>query len=143
MSDTPPALKDFAPRRLLVVDDDGVIRELLAWHYGELGFAVEVAEDGASGLAAMRRERPDIVLCDRRMPNLSGAEMLAEIRQGGPEWAPVVFAFVTALTDQRDRHAMVDLHPDAYLEKPIDFAVADRLLVEALIARGVVPGDSA
>ncbi len=128
-------LRGFAPRRILIVDDDEMTLDILGEHYVELGFEVEKVTDGAAGLAAMNRQRPDIVLCDRVMPTLSGAEMLAEIRQRGEEWRSVVFFFVTGLTDRRDRYAMLDLEPDGYLNKPIDFAVADKLLAKALASR--------
>ena len=132
-------LRGFAPRRILVVDDDEMSRTILGEHYADLGFDVEVVDDGASGLAAMDRQRPDIVLCDRLMPTLSGAEMLSEIRHRGEEWHAVVFFFVTGLTDRRDQHAMLDLKPDGYLHKPIDFAIADKLLAKALAFRLTKP----
>ncbi len=132
-------LRGFAPRRILIVDDDEMTLDILAEHYAELGFEVEQVKDGAAGLAAMNRQRPDIVMCDRVMPTLSGAEMLSEIRQRGEEWRSVVFFFVTGLTDRRDRYAMLDLEPDGYLNKPIDFAVADKLLAKALASRLASP----
>lgn len=129
------ALRKLAPRRMLIVDDDEMTREILGEHYTELGFEVELVTDGAAGLAAMNRQRPDIVLCDRVMPNVSGAEMLSEIRSRGKEWQSVVFLFVTGLTGRRDRYAMLDLGPDGYLHKPIDFAIADDMLVRVLQSR--------
>lgn len=129
------ALREFAPRRILVVDDDEMTREILGDHYTELGFEVELVTDGAAGLEAMNRQRPDIVLCDRVMPNVSGAEMLSKIRARGEQWQSVVFIFVTSLTNRSDRYAMLDLTPDGYLHKPIDFAVADHMLVKVLRSR--------
>ena len=84
-------LRKFAPRRMLIVDDDEMTREILGEHYTELGIELELDTDGAAGLAARNRQRPDIVLCDRVMPNVSGAEMLSEIRSRGKEWQSVVF----------------------------------------------------
>jgi DNA-binding response OmpR family regulator len=123
MSDNP--LARFAPMHVLIVEDDLFLAELSADHYRGLGFSVEIAADGKKALAAMEARLPDVVLCDRRMPEMSGAALLETVRARDAAWQKVAFVFVTGLTDHRDRFAMLDLHPDGYLCKPIDFAVAD------------------
>lgn len=128
-------LESFAPLHMLVVDDDPMVVEVLCTHYSALGFIVASAADGTAGLSAMDLHKPDIVLCDRRMPGLSGAELLKVVRERGPEWQALIFVFVTALTDRRDHFAMMPLHPDGYLHKPIDFEIADRALVLILNRR--------
>lgn len=128
-------LQSFAPLHILVVDDDPMVVEVLCAHYSVLGFSVSSAADGADGLRAMDMHKPDIVLCDRLMPGLSGAELLKVVRERGPEWQALIFVFVTALTDRRDHFAMMPLHPDGYLHKPIDFEIADRALVLILKQR--------
>jgi len=120
------------PLRLLIVDDDPFLIALLADHYRELGVDVEVAADGKAALDAMEKRRPDMVLCDRRMPALSGAELLQEVRARDASWQRVAFVFLTGLTDHRDRFAMLELNPDGYLGKPIDFERADRELAAIL-----------
>lgn len=129
------ALRTFAPRRLLIVDDDPMTCEILSDHYSALGFTVELADNGTSALLAVERQRPDIILCDRIMPNGSGAELLSEIRARGSEWQSLVFLFVTSLSSHRDRFAMLDLKPDGYIIKPIDFNVVDTRLVDILRSR--------
>ena len=118
-------LAQLAPLHVLIVDDDPFMAELSADHYQELGLSVEIAADGRQALALMDLRRPDLVLCDRRMPEMSGADLLTIIRARDPEWQKIVFVFVTGLVDHRDRFAMMNLHPDGYLCKPIDFADAD------------------
>ena len=132
-------LKAFAPLRILVVDDDALIASVVVDHYRELGFDVAVASDGADALAQMEAQLPDLVLCDRKMPNMSGPELLENIRGRGPEWQQMAFVFVTALNDRRDRYAMMPLHPDGYLCKPIDFAKEDRLLAAILRTKRQAP----
>lgn len=127
-----PSLESFAPRHILVIDDDPMIVEILCSHYSELGFRVEAAADGGEGLRAIELRKPDIVLCDRVMPGLTGAELLEVIRQRGGDWQTMVFVFLTALTDRRDHFAMMSLHPDGYLHKPIDFEKADQVLAAIL-----------
>ena len=119
MSENP--LAAYAPLNVLIVDDDPFLAALSADHYGTLGFSVEVAADGKAALAMMEKRRPDLVLCDRRMPELSGSELLELVRARDADWQKIVFVFVTGLTDHRDRFAMLDLHPDGYLCKPVNF----------------------
>lgn len=132
-------LKAFAPLRILVVDDDAMIASVVVDHYRELGFDVDAATDGADALRKMEAQLPDLVLCDRKMPNMSGPELLENIRGRGPEWQQMAFVFVTALNDRRDRYAMMPLHPDGYVCKPIDFAKEDRLLAAMLRSKRQPP----
>lgn len=128
-------LQDFSPLRILIVEDEPMLAEMAADHYRDLGHEVEVAANGKDALACIVRRRPDIVFCDRRMPEMSGAELLENVRARGEEWAQVVFVFATGLNDRRDRYAMLPLKPDAYFCKPIDFEAADRTLAEILRKR--------
>ena len=130
MSENP--LAAYAPLNLLIVDDDPFLSALSADHYGTLGFSVEVAGDGKAALAMMEKRRPDLVLCDRRMPEMSGASLLEIIRGRDAEWQKIVFIFVTGLTDHRDRFAMLNLHPDGYICKPLDYEVADAEIARIL-----------
>lgn len=136
------SLADFAPLNVLIVDDDPFLAELSADHYRALGFSVEVAADGKQALAMMDVRRPDLVLCDRRMPELSGSELLEVIRSRDAEWQKIVFVFVTGLTDHRDRFAMLDLHPDGYLCKPINFERDDAELARFLNRRRMMAAKS-
>ena len=85
------ALQTFAPLHILVIDDDPMIVEILSEHYTDLGFTVDTASDGQSGLAAMEARLPDVVICDRKMPGLSGASVLEQVRSRGPEWQKPLF----------------------------------------------------
>lgn len=128
-------LRALAPLRVLIVDDDDFVRTVNFEHYRALGFEVEAAASGAEALRLMEARLPDLVLCDRRMPDLSGAEVLEEIRRRDSAWQRPAFVFVTALTDRRDRYAMMPLRPDGYVGKPIDFDKEDALLARILQAR--------
>lgn len=132
-------LKAFSPLRILVVDDDALISRVVVDHYSALGFDVDSAVNGAEALKKMEQQLPDLVLCDRKMPEMSGPELLENIRGRSPEWQRVAFVFVTALNDRRDRYAMMPLHPDGYLCKPIDFAKEDRLLAGILKTKRQAP----
>lgn len=125
-------LRAFVPLHILVVDDDPLVGEISVDHYRAMGFEVESASGGAEALRRMEAKLPDLVLCDRKMPEMSGAELLQAIRERGPEWQKVLFVFVTALNDRRDRYAMMPLKPDGYLGKPIDFEKEDQFLADLL-----------
>jgi DNA-binding response OmpR family regulator len=125
-------LAAYAPLNLLIVDDDPFLSAISADHYNTLGFSVEVAADGKAALAMMEKRLPDLVLCDRRMPELTGSELLEIVRARGADWQKMVFVFVTGLTDHRDRFAMLDLHPDGYLCKPVNFERDDAELARFL-----------
>lgn len=130
MADT--GLQACLPMRMLIVDDDELIVAVVTDHYRGLGFEVETAPDGAAALRMMEQRLPDIVLCDRRMPGVSGADLLETMRSRSAAWQRVVFVFMTALSDHRDRFSMLPLHPDGYVCKPIDFEHADRELQQAI-----------
>ena len=65
---------------VLVVDDDPVIADLVAFRLGRLGLEIAVESDGEAGLAAARELRPDLVVLDWMMPRMNGLEMCAALR---------------------------------------------------------------
>lgn len=132
-------LQSFAPLHFLVVDDDPMVTEILSAYYESIGFTVETASNGQAALRAMEARLPDVVICDRMMPAVSGTDLLEKIRDRGEPWQAAVFVFLTSLTDPRDRHAMLPLRPDGYLHKPINFADADKILEGILKKRKSPP----
>lgn len=128
-------LQAFSHMNVLIVDDDPVSAFLAGEYLQTLGFTVEVLTDGKAALARMEAALPDLVICDRLMPGFSGVELLEAIRERGPDWQAVGFVFLTALTDRRDRYAMLPLHPDGYICKPIQYAKFDAELADVLIRR--------
>jgi CheY-like chemotaxis protein len=78
-------------RRILVVDDDPAIQELVRDLLEPMGYAVETAGDGVQGLAAYRKKKFDLLILDGRMPRVGGLELLDTIRSS-PEGAkqPVI-----------------------------------------------------
>ena len=68
-------------RRILVVDDEVFVRELLTDFFGKLKFTVVTASDGHAGIAAFEKEPFNVVLVDLKMPGMSGTETLREIRR--------------------------------------------------------------
>jgi CheY-like chemotaxis protein len=121
--------------KVLVVDDSCMMRELLALHLRNAGYAVSTAEDGVDGGYAVLRERPDLIICDIRMPNLDGYQFVSALRSDDAvRDIPVIF-----LTSEADAGRIAkDLGAVGYLPKPIR---ADTLLslVAANVRDGVLP----
>ena len=109
-------------QRLLVIEDDAAIARLLELELEEAGYRVEVAGTGADGLAAMERERPDLVVLDVRLPDMDGLTVCRQARRGG-QTMPILM--LTALDRVGDRVVGLDAGADDYLAKP--FAIEEVL----------------
>jgi two-component system OmpR family response regulator len=101
--------------RLLVVDDEPVILELLAGALRFAGFDVLTAATGAEALRAAATGQPDLILLDVMMPGCDGFEVIRRIHDSGPR-IPVIF--LTARDSRRDRVAGLSLGGDDYITKP-------------------------
>ena len=104
-----------AEARLLVVDDEPNIVELLSASLRYAGFEVETATTGQDGLAAARRYRPDLILLDVMMPGIDGFEVVRRLRSEGTR-APVVF--LTARDATEDKVTGLTVGGDDYVAKP-------------------------
>src|SRR5207302_8280595 len=99
---------------VLVVDDEPMVREVLARYLAREGFGVETAEDGESALAAFDRTPPDLVLLDLMLPRIDGLELFRLMRERGP--AAVIM--LTAKGEETDRVVGLELGADDYVTKP-------------------------
>lgn len=116
--------------KILLVEDDSDLVELLAELLRHEGYDVETAADGEQGLAALRAGRFELVISDQRMPGRTGVSMLAEARRAGLLGDAAVL-FLTA--DAEDP----DLRGWRVLRKPIDFDVLlDEIHAATVTARG-------
>jgi two-component system OmpR family response regulator len=106
---------DGTAQRVLVVDDDPSIRELLTRALSCDGWDVRAAEDGAEGVEVARTFRPDAVLLDVMLPDLSGFEVLGRLRAEAPGLRVV---FVSARDCAEDRIAGLTAGGDDYISKP-------------------------
>jgi DNA-binding response OmpR family regulator len=101
-------------RTILVVDDEPTLRETLAEALAADGFRVLVAADGKEALACFRAERPDLVLLDLMLPELSGIEVCRIIR--AESGVPIVM--LTAKDSELDKVVGLELGADDYVTKP-------------------------
>ncbi|MFP4623014.1 MAG: response regulator transcription factor [Gemmatimonadota bacterium] len=103
--------------QILVVEDERDIAALVAYHLTREGYRVRTVGTGGDALEAVRNERPDLVVLDLMLPELSGYEILEEMRrQPSMEDVPVVV--LTARREESDRIRGLELGADDYLTKP-------------------------
>jgi len=117
--------------KVLIADDDRLVREMLADLLSELGHTVVAAANGSEAVDLWRRERPDAAILDFLMPKLSGLDALAAMRSGGQR-VPAVL--VTAISDRSVRALKGADAPGAFLEKPFTKRSVEKALARALRA---------
>ena len=104
--------------RILVVEDDSANLELITYLLEAFGHLAVPARDGETGLAAARREAPDLIACDMRMPRMDGYEM-ARCLKADPKLRAIPLVAVTAFAMVGDRDKVLGAGFDGYIAKPI------------------------
>jgi DNA-binding NtrC family response regulator len=118
----------IAPTRVLVVDDEKGLRDMLSYALRRLGCEVSVAEDGERGVAAARAADFDVVICDVMMPGMSGVAVLEILKREQPLVEVImVTGFPTIETSARS----AELGAFEYLAKPYDLMALCALLKTA------------
>lgn len=120
---------------ILLVDDDPDIREFVTFNLEKEGYHVVTAKDGAEGVEAVKKHRPDLVLLDVMMPGMDGIEACEAIR-ATPDIAPTLIAFLSARGEDYSQVAGFDAGADDYITKPIRPKVLVSR-VKALLRRNV------
>ena len=108
-----------APNRILVVDDDRIIVEILSQSLTLAGYEVATAADGEEGLQLTRELRPDLVLLDVMMPKLDGYAVCQQLKED-PETQLIPIIILTALTDRDDKLKALEVGADEFIRKPPD-----------------------
>jgi DNA-binding response OmpR family regulator len=104
------------PSRVLVADDDVVVRDIVRRYLERDGHEVRVAGDGNEALRVLGTERIDVAVLDVMMPGPNGLSLCRTLRQGGDYTVPVIL--LTALSEEDDRIAGLEAGADDYLTKP-------------------------
>ncbi len=112
---TTPRTAERQPR-ILVVDDDPNIRELLSQEFTEAGYVISLATNGREAIAVVRRDRPDLVVLDVMMPEMNGFDVAAVLKND-PQTMDIPIVILSIVQD-RDRGFRLGV--DRYLTKPID-----------------------
>ena len=106
----------MAERRILIADDDPLLRALLVHRLSAEGHRVLTAGDGVEALEAIREQKPDLIVLDALMPVMDGFEVLRRLKAGGLSDAPVIM--LTALKREQDIVGALQLGAADYLVKP-------------------------
>ena len=109
---------DGAAARILVIDDDSKITDVVRRGLAYQGYRVDVAHGGAEGLESAQQWAPDVVILDILMPGLDGLEVCRRLRTGGD----VPILLLTARDSVEDRVLGLETGADDYLVKPFAFA---------------------
>jgi two-component system, OmpR family, alkaline phosphatase synthesis response regulator PhoP len=102
------------PKKILVIDDEPKIVEICRDYLKAGGYEVVSAADGANGLAAIRREKPDLIVLDLMLPGMDGLDLCRQLRKESN--VPVIM--LTARVDEADKLVGLELGADDYITKP-------------------------
>src|SRR5258708_10919069 len=100
--------------RVLIVEDDPNVAEVVARYLAREGFDVEVVSDGAAGLQRAVADLPDLVVLDLMLPSMGGLEVCRRLRAA----APVPVIMLTARGEEADRISGLEMGADDYIAKP-------------------------
>ncbi|HET8841324.1 MAG TPA: response regulator, partial [Ktedonobacteraceae bacterium] len=89
-------------RKILVVDDEAVLLETIAYNLEQAGYRVITAADGASALEAVRQEKPDLVILDLMLPVIDGLEVCRQLRRDDTQQPRIPIMMLTAKSDEID-----------------------------------------
>jgi two-component system, OmpR family, phosphate regulon response regulator PhoB len=107
--------------KILVVEDEEAISQLLVYNLEREGFRVNLAPDGDEALVAVAETRPDLVLLDWMLPNVSGIELCRQLRtKGDTREIPIIM--LTARGEEEDRIRGLDMGADDYVTKPFSMS---------------------
>jgi CheY-like chemotaxis protein len=114
--------------RILLVDDNAVVRDMLVDLVGSLGYSADAAGNGAEALALFDQGQYDVVLTDLLMPGMSGWEVLAALRQREPRIPVIIITGTPVIGDARAEQPGV-----AVLRKPVD-VMALATMIKGMLA---------
>ncbi len=116
--------------RVLTIDDEPMVRDIFSVYLEDSGFEVIQASDGPTGIDLIRREHPDLVLCDLRMPGMDGLQVLATVTREFPDLPILV---VSGMGGMNDAIQALKFGAWDYVTKPIeDMAVLEHAIAHAL-----------
>ena len=104
-------------KKILIVDDEEVIRKFLRIHLSKLGYEVKEAADGAEALKRLGKDDFDLLICDILMPNKDGWQVLKEMRSD-PKTKDIPVIVLTAKNEDSDMFKGYDLGANYYMTKP-------------------------
>src|SRR5919199_4655842 len=122
--------------KILVIEDEETVRENILELLDAEGFEAIAAENGRIGLNLAQQHRPDLILCDIRMPELDGYGVLSALRSE-PETAEIPFMFLTAKAAKTDLNFGMELGANAYITKPFTLVELLTVIAQALLPKQI------
>ncbi len=123
----------MASARILIVEDDSAIAEIVAYNLRLAGYEVQLASDGPTGLARAWSERPDLIVLDLMLPLIDGIEICRRLRSD-PRTRDVLILILTAKSEEDDEVIGFAVNADDYVTKPFSVKVLMQR-VRALLRR--------
>jgi two-component system phosphate regulon response regulator PhoB len=120
-------------KRILIIEDETDLADLLGYNLRKAGYRADVANDGDAGLKKATDERPDLVILDVMMPQLSGLQV-ARLLRTDPKTSSIPILMLTAKAEESDQVAGLQVGADDYVTKPFSMKVL-LARVEALLRR--------
>ncbi len=105
-------------KKILVVDDEKDIRQILVYNLEKEGYQVLEADQGAKAIRIAKSEKPDLIILDVMMPEMDGIEVCQEIKSQ-PELQNVIICFLTARSEDYSQIAGLEAGGDDYISKPV------------------------
>jgi DNA-binding response OmpR family regulator len=102
---------------VLIIDDDGLLRELTSRILARAGYETLEAGSGRTGIEFAKSQEPDLILLDLKLPDLDGFQVLSELRHF-PATAAIPIIMMTASSDVRDEERAFQIGATAYFSKP-------------------------
>lgn len=125
--------------RILVVEDEADLAELVAINLRGAGHDVTIAHDGSTAMAELQRAQPDLLVLDVMLPDMSGLEICRRLRRN-PQTIRLPVVMLTARSDEVDRVVGFEVGADDYVPKP--FSPRELVLrVEAILRRTIAPAE--
>jgi DNA-binding response OmpR family regulator len=106
--------------RILLVDDDPRLAELVSEYLGQAGFRVTIAPSGGAGLAQLARDPFAALVLDLMLPDMDGLEVCRQVRAAAASYSEIPILMLTARGDAMDRVVGLELGADDYLPKPFE-----------------------
>jgi phosphate regulon transcriptional regulator PhoB len=127
-------------KRILIIEDDRDIVELVRYNLANEGFQVSAAHDGGTGLATLKKSPPDLLLLDLMLPKLSGLDICREVRKDD-SLSRLPILMLTARGEEADRVVGLEMGADDYVVKP--FSPRELIArVKALLRRAEPPAEA-
>ena len=122
---------------ILIIDDDEKLRTLVSSTLEDEGYDIRQAANGEQGIAMVRSDQPEIIICDIHMEAMSGFDVLREVRKD-PSSSTIPFIFLTGMGGRSNFRQGMELGADDYIEKPFTTeellaSVRSRLRVRSII----------